>query len=97
VQSADHDPEQFSHADRLDVTRPRGAHVGFGYGPHQCPGQHITRLELATVLTTLPRRIPSLRLAVPLKEIEFKQDTVVFGPLTLPVTWDEVLSTRAAS
>jgi cytochrome P450 len=97
VQSANHDPEQFSHADRLDVARPRGAHVGFGYGPHQCPGQHIARLELTTVLATLPRRIPSLRLAVPLKEIEFKQDTVVFGPLTLPVTWEEVLPTSAAS
>ncbi len=91
VQSANHDPEQFPNPDRLDVARPRGAHVGFGYGPHQCPGQHIARLELATVLATLPRRIPSLRLAVPFDEIEFKKDTVVFGPVTLPVTWDEVL------
>ena len=43
------------------------------------------------MLATLPRRIPSLRLAVPFDEIEFKKDTVVFGPVTLPVTWDEVL------
>jgi cytochrome P450 len=91
VQSANHDPEHVPQADRLDVSRARGAHVGFGYGPHQCPGQHIARLELTTVLATLPRRIPSLRLAVPLQEIEFKKDTVVLGPVTLPVTWDEVL------
>ena len=91
VQSANHDPEQFPNPDQLDITRPRGAHVGFGHGPHQCPGQHIARLELTTVLATLPRRIPSLRLAVPFDEIEFKRETVVLGPVTLPVAWDKVL------
>jgi cytochrome P450 len=55
------------------------------------PGQHIARLELTTVLATLPRRIPSLRLTVPLDEIEYKKDTSVFGPVSLPVAWDEVL------
>jgi cytochrome P450 len=87
VQAANHDPDQFAEPDQLAVTRPRGAHLGFGYGPHQCPGQHIARLELATVLATLPRRIPSLRLAIPFDEIEFKKETGVFGPVKLPVTW----------
>jgi cytochrome P450 len=90
VQAANHDPDQFTDADQLTVTRPRGAHLGFGYGPHQCPGQHIARLELATVLGTLPRRIPSLRLAIPLEDIEFRTETIVFGPAKLPVTWDEI-------
>ncbi|MDA3646861.1 cytochrome P450 [Saccharopolyspora indica] len=91
AQAADHDPEQFADPGRLDITRPRGPHLAFGHGPHQCPGQHIARLELTTVLATLPRRIPSLRLAVPFEEIEFRAETVVFGPRRLPVTWDEVL------
>ena len=91
LQSANHDPEQFPDPERLDVTRPRGPHLGFGHGPHQCPGQHIARMELTAVLATLPRRIPSLRLAVPLDEIEFKEETVILGPARLPVTWDEVL------
>jgi cytochrome P450 len=91
LQSANHDPDQFPEPDRLDVTRPRGAHVGFGYGPHQCPGQHIARMELTAVLATLPRRVPSLRLAVPLDRIEFKKDTVILGPARLPVTWDTIL------
>jgi cytochrome P450 len=94
VQAANHDPDQFADPDQLAVTRPRGAHLGFGHGPHQCPGQHIARLELATVLATLPRRIPSLRLAVPFNEIEFKKETVVFGPVKLPVTWDEIIGGR---
>jgi cytochrome P450 len=90
-QSANHDPDQFPDPERLDVTRPRGAHVGFGHGPHQCPGQHIARMELTTVLATLPRRIPSLRLAVPFTDIAFKHDTVILGPTKLPVTWDKIL------
>jgi cytochrome P450 len=90
VQSANHDPEQFPEPERLDITRPRGPHVGFGHGPHQCPGQHIARMELTTVLATLPRRIPSLRLAVPMDDIEFKKNTVVFGPVKLPVAWDRI-------
>ncbi|MFE7571795.1 cytochrome P450 [Streptomyces sp. NPDC057539] len=91
IQSANHDPEQFPGADRLDVTRDAGRHIGFGHGPHQCAGQQLARLELRTVLETLLRRIPSLRLAVPFEQIEFKTDTVVTGPAALPVTWDEVL------
>lgn len=94
VQAANHDPEQFAEPAQLALTRPRGAHLAFGYGPHQCPGQHIARLELATVLATLPRRIPSLRLAVPIDQLEFRKDTVVFGPAQLPVTWDEIIERR---
>jgi cytochrome P450 len=91
VQAANRDPQLYPDADRLDVARKPGAHLGFGHGPHQCLGQHLARLELSTVLGTLARRIPSLRLAVPLAEIEFKTDSVVRGPAALPVTWDEVL------
>jgi cytochrome P450 len=91
VQAANHDPNQFTGADELTVTRPRGAHLAFGHGPHQCPGQHIARLELVTVLATLPRRIPSLRLAVPFDQIEFRTESIVFGPAKLPVTWDEII------
>ncbi|QWF80976.1 cytochrome P450 [Amycolatopsis sp. CA-230715] len=90
AQSANHDPARFTEPERLDVTRPRGPHLAFGHGPHQCPGQHIARLELTAVLATLPRRVPSLRLAGPLEEIEFRKDTSVFGPTRLPVTWDEI-------
>lgn len=92
IQSANHDPAHFADPARLDVTRAdANTHMGFGHGPHQCVGQQIARLELTTALGTLPRRIPSLRLAVPFDEIQFKTETTVYGPLGLPVTWDEVL------
>lgn len=91
IQSADHDPAHFDAPDELDITRDASTHMAFGHGPHQCVGQQIARLELTTVLGTLPRRIPTLRLAVPFDEVRFKTDVAVYGPSVLPVTWDEVL------
>ncbi len=91
VQAANQDPRRFTDPERLDITRADNHHMGFGFGPHQCVGQQVARLELNTVLDILPRRVPSLRLAVPFDEIEFKTDTVIFGPVHLPVTWDAIL------
>jgi cytochrome P450 len=91
VQSANRDSALHADADRLDVGRQSGAHLGFGHGPHQCVGQQLARLELTAVLGTLPRRIPSLRLAVPFDEIRFKVDSAVLGPVAVPVTWDEIV------
>jgi cytochrome P450 len=91
VQSANRDTQLYPDADDLDLARKPGAHLGFGHGPHQCAGQQLARLELSTVLRTLAQRIPSLRLAVPLGDIEFKTNSVVRGPAALPVAWDEVL------
>ncbi|MFF5228811.1 cytochrome P450 [Dactylosporangium sp. NPDC000521] len=90
IQSANRDTDLHPDGDRLDIGRATGPHLGFGHGPHQCVGQQLARLELTTVLATLPRRIPSLRLAVPLDDIRFKVETSVYGPETLPVTWDKV-------
>jgi cytochrome P450 len=90
-QSANRDPALYADGDRLDIGRHQGPHVGYGHGPHQCVGQQLARLELTTVLRTLVGRVPSLRLAVPFEEIVFKDDNLVRGPQTLPVTWDAVL------
>lgn len=90
IQSANFDSELYSDAERLDVARDAGPHLGFGYGPHQCVGQQLARLELAVALETLIRRVPTLRLAVPFEQVEFKRDNTVQGPAALPVSWDEV-------
>lgn len=92
VQSANYDHERFAEPDVFDIRRGAGDHFGFGYGPHQCPGQQVARLELEVILETLPRRVPSLSLAVPLKEIDFRTTAAVPGPVSVPVTWREVLA-----
>lgn len=87
VAPANWDTRQFPEPDRLDLTRDDGPHVGFGYGMHQCVGQQLARMELQIVLPTLLRRIPTMRLAVPLDELPFKHDALAYGLYELPVTW----------
>lgn len=91
IQSANRDPALYADGDHLDVGRRPGPHIGFGHGPHQCVGQQLARVELTEVLRAVAERIPSLRLATPIEELDFKLDNVVRGPVTLPVTWDSVL------
>lgn len=87
VAPANWDERQFPNPDRLDLLREDGPHVGFGYGRHQCVGQQLARMELQIVLPTLLRRIPTLRLAVPLNDLPFKHDALAYGLYELPVTW----------
>lgn len=84
---ANHDPEQFDNPERVDFRRPGNHHVAFGYGVHQCVGQHLARLEMEVALETLIRRVPTLRLAAPDEEIEFKHDSATFGIERLMVAW----------
>ncbi|AQZ67204.1 putative cytochrome P450 hydroxylase [[Actinomadura] parvosata subsp. kistnae] len=82
------DPDAFpGDPDRLDLRRDARRHVAFGYGVHQCLGQQLARMELQVVLGTLYRRIPTLRAAVGLEEIPFKEDGLVYGVYELPVAW----------
>jgi pentalenic acid synthase len=85
--SADRDPAAFHEPDRFDIHRTERHHLAFGHGPHQCLGANLARLELDVVFSTLPRRFPTLQLAVPLEEVPFKWDTPLFGVHGLPVTW----------
>jgi cytochrome P450 len=62
-------------------------HVAFGFGPHECLGQPLARVELQVVYGTLYRRLPSLRLATDLQKINFTQDMLVYGVHRLPLEW----------
>jgi hypothetical protein len=44
-------------------------------------------MELQVVYGTLYRRIPTLRLAVDLDQVPFKDDSTVYGVYELPVSW----------
>jgi cytochrome P450 len=69
--------------DRADAVR----HLSFGVGPHFCLGAPLARLELSTALTQLTQRLPTLRLAVPVDEIPWKEGGLQRGPRALPVQW----------
>jgi cytochrome P450 len=89
LSSGNRDESVFGDPDRIDLERGATAHLAFGYGIHQCLGQQLARVELQEVFARLHQRIPTLRLAVPFEDIEFKNDALVYGVRTLPVTWDE--------
>ncbi|MER6288072.1 cytochrome P450 [Streptomyces sviceus] len=77
----------FPDPERLDVRRDARRHMAFGFGIHQCLGQPLARLELQVVYHTVFRRVPTLRRAVGLDRIPFKDDGIVYGVYELPVTW----------
>ncbi|TDD06117.1 cytochrome P450 [Nonomuraea deserti] len=85
--SAGWDPAVFTDPAELDIERGARHHLAFGFGPHQCLGQNLARMELQVVFDTLFRRIPTLRLAVPVEDLPFKKDAIIYGVEELPVTW----------
>ena len=74
-------------SDELDVENPMRQHLAFGFGIHQCLGQNLARAELEIAFTHLFRRIPTLRLAVPVEEVPRRPMAVLSGVTELPVTW----------
>jgi cytochrome P450 len=81
------DPDAFGDPHRFNIHRGDRRHVAFGHGVHQCLGQHLARLELEIVFTTLFDRIPTLRLAVPADELLYKEQSLIYGVTELPVSW----------
>lgn len=77
--SANHDESLHTVPDQLDVGRAPGRHVAFGHGIHVCLGAPLARVEGDIAFTTLLRRMPNLRLAVPRESL----------------TWHSALNTRS--
>ncbi|HZD74129.1 MAG TPA: cytochrome P450 [Actinomycetota bacterium] len=86
IGSADRDPERFADPDRLDITRDHCGHLAFGHGIHYCVGAPLARLEGEIAFATLLRRLPGLRLAVPLDRVRWRPPCVnLRGLAELPV------------
>ena len=86
---ANRDPAAFPEPNRLDLRREPKTHVAFGAGAHHCLGAQLARMELQEGLRGLLTRLPGLRMAVPLAEIEFREGHVLASMRELPVTWDD--------
>ncbi|ALG06631.1 cytochrome P450 [Kibdelosporangium phytohabitans] len=79
--------DAFDEPDRFDLGRSAVHHVAFGYGVHQCLGQNLARTELQVALPALFDRVPGLRLAAPVGELELRPIMTIQGVNALPVTW----------
>jgi len=65
--AASRDPAVYDDPDRFCVDRDWSAlphHFGFGWGMHFCLGAHLARAEVSIAVSSLYRRLPTLR-AVP--------------------------------
>ncbi|WAP59835.1 cytochrome P450 [Streptomyces sp. S465] len=87
IPAVNRDPALVDDPDTLNIERARSSHLAFGYGIHQCLGQHLARIELVAGYRGLIRRFPGLRLAVPPEEVPMRSDMVIYGAHELPVTW----------
>lgn len=55
--AANRDPQQFSNAHLLDMTRNPNPHITFGYGSHFCLGATLSRLEGQIAIQTFLQQI----------------------------------------
>lgn len=85
--AANRDPAYIDEPNRLDVSRGAPGHVAFGHGVHHCLGAPLARMEMRIAFLALLQRFPTLTLAVPFEEIQFRANHLVYGLHALPVTW----------
>lgn len=86
INAANRDPSVYADAETFDPDREERAHLGFGHGAHFCIGASLARTELRIVFATLARRLPGLRLARAMDDLEIRT-TITGGVTELPVTW----------
>jgi cytochrome P450 len=85
--AANRDERAFPDAARFDISRTTNQHLSFGHGARYCIGANLARLELQIVFDALLRRIPTLRLAVPVEELQLRVNQLGGGLVGVPVTW----------
>jgi cytochrome P450 len=64
------------------------AHLAFGAGPHECPGQNIGMSIIEVAVDVLLHRLPGLRLAVPPEELSSTASTWMSLLDSLPVEFE---------
>ncbi|MCC9308183.1 cytochrome P450 [Kitasatospora sp. RB6PN24] len=73
---------------RPDPSKPllgNRAHLSFGSGPHECPGQDIGRAIAETGVDSLLARLPDIQLAIPENELTWTSSWMSRHLVALPV------------
>lgn len=85
--AANRDPARFPEPDLMDIARPVNRHMGFGFGIHLCLGAPLARLETEIAMTALLARADDIRLAADEAGLVWRDEMVVRGVHTLPITF----------
>ena len=81
------DPQKFAAPDRFDPGRPDAQqHLTFGMGAHFCLGAPLARMEIATMIERLAKRLPELRISAD-SQPEYQPNTSFRGLRRLLVEW----------
>lgn len=85
--SGNRDEDVFRDPDVFMADRSPNNHIGFGFGPHMCIGQHLAKLELRTLYEELLPKLKTIELAGEPRNIE----TNYVGALkSLPMRFEKV-------
>ena len=80
--AANRDPEKFDDPNQFDVGRMPNRHIAFGGGVHFCLGNHLARLDMDVIFSTLLSRFRTIEL---LEAPEYKRGLSVRGPKALRI------------
>ena len=69
--AANRDPLRFDDPAVLIPHRSPNRHLGFGAGPHRCPGSRLARTETATALRVLLKLMPHYHATRPLSSVRY--------------------------
>lgn len=85
--SANRDPALVEAPETLDIGRGTAGHLAFGHGVHHCLGAPLARMEMRIAFPALLRRFPTLTLAEPFEDVEFRSFHFIYGLRSLQVGW----------
>jgi len=68
--SANRDESVFENPDQVVLDRKPNPHVGFGFGPHNCLGQHQARLIIRSLLEEVCEQVSKIEFIDAVPEIE---------------------------
>lgn len=87
--AANYDPAVFPDPYRVDFHREgQGPHIRFGFGPHNCPGSLVARLELELAIAAVVQRFATLDAVEPAEAgEEWMRRITLRGPLSMPARW----------
>ena len=84
--AANHDEQEFEHADEVVLDRTPNRHLAFGLGPHRCIGSHLARLMSEVMVRAVLARIPDYQ--VDLDGVyQYRGNPSMTGLGKLPVTF----------
>jgi cytochrome P450 len=85
LSGGDRDPALGDNLNQVDPHRTPTSHLAFGHGVHRCIGAELARMELRAAYPALVRRFPSMKLATPTDDLNYRKVSIVYGVETLPV------------